>query len=108
MTHPISQPTPLIRLLTVLIILLLPVVIIISSVRLLVTDQYLAFEYSKADFPADIFGFTSGQRFAYAFANFRYVRDDQPLTVLADQQMTGVPVYNERELKHMQDVQNVY
>lgn len=108
MTHPISLPTPLIRVLTILIVLLLPIVIIISSVRLLVTDQYLAFEYSKTDFPADIFGFTSERRFGYASDNFRYVRDDQPLAVLADQQKSGVPVYNERELKHMQDVQNVY
>ncbi len=101
-------PTPSIRLLSWVITLLIPLVLIGGAVRLLVTDQYLAYEYAKADFPPDPFGFTAAQRLTYASANFRYVREAEPLAALADQQLGGRPLYNARELKHMQDVQDVY
>lgn len=78
------MPTPFVQLLNALIILLLPLVLVIGSVRLLVTDQYLAFEYSKADLSLDLFGFDQAQRLAYASANFRFVREAQPLEALSD------------------------
>jgi integral membrane protein (TIGR01906 family) len=102
------MPTTFVRLLKTLIAVLLPLVLIISPVQLLVTDQYLAFEYGKADFPRDPFGFDQAQRLAYASANFRYVREAQPLDALTGQRLGNAPLYNDRELKHMQDVQNVY
>ena len=106
--HPISMPTPFVRLLKTLIAVLLPLVLIIGPVLLLVTDQYLAVEYGKADFPRDPFGFDQAQRLAYASANFRYVREGQPIETLAAQRLGDTPLYNKRELKHMQDVQNVH
>ncbi len=102
------MPAPFIRLLQILIVLALPIVLVGGAVRLLVTDEYLAFEYGKADFPKDPFGFDQAQRLTYASANFRYVRENQPPEALANQQLDGAPLYNTRELKHMQDVQNVY
>lgn len=98
----------LVRLLQILVILLLPLVFVMGAVRLLVTDQYLAFEYGKTDFPMDPFGFNQAQRFTYASANFEYVRDYHSPEALIDQQLDGSPLYNVRELKHMQDVQNTY
>ncbi len=80
----------------------------LGPVFLLTTDQYLAFEYGKSGFPPDPFGFDAAQRLAYASANFRYVREGQPLAALADQRLGNNALYNARELKHMQDVQNVY
>ena len=106
--HLISMPTPFVRWLKTLMAVLLPLVLIIGPVRLLVTNEYLAFEYGKADFPMDPFGFDQAQRLAYASANFRYVREDQSIATLADQRLGDVPLYNDRELRHMQDVQNVY
>jgi integral membrane protein (TIGR01906 family) len=91
-----------------LIVIMLPVVLVLGAVQLVATDQYLAFEYSKADFPPDPFGLTSAQRLEKAVANFTYVRQRQPLSALALQQFAGGPAYNDRELKHMQDVQSVY
>lgn len=88
--------------------LFVPVALVLSSVRLLVTDRYLAFEYSKADFPLDPFGFDQAQRVAYASANFRYVREGQPIEALVAQRLGDRPLYDERELKHMQDVQIIY
>ncbi|MEK7325549.1 MAG: TIGR01906 family membrane protein [Chloroflexota bacterium] len=102
------MPAPFVRLLQTIIVLALPIVLVGGAVRLLVTDEYLAFEYGKADFPTDPFGFTQAQRLAYASANFRYVREGQPPDVLAVQRQGNAPLYNARELKHMQDVQNVY
>src|SRR5574341_188589 len=83
--HPISMPTPFVRLLKTFIAVLLPLVLIIGPVRLLVTDQYLAFEYGKADFPMDPFGFDQPQRLAYASANFHSVREGQSIATLANQ-----------------------
>jgi integral membrane protein (TIGR01906 family) len=96
------------RLIQILLVIALPLMLVLGAVRVLVTDQYLAFEYAKADFPVDAFGLSADQRLAYATANFRFVRDAQPLTALATQQVDGRPAYNPRELDHMQDVQNVY
>ena len=96
------------RFLQSLIIVLLPVLLVIGSVRLLNTDEYLAFEYGKASFPADPFGFDRSQRLAYAGVNFRYVRENQPIDALAGLRLGDQPIYNARELKHMQDVQKTY
>jgi integral membrane protein (TIGR01906 family) len=102
------MPTQVARLLKIVVGLLLPILLVIGAVRLLVTDQYLTFEYGKADFPPDPYGFDQAQRLTYASANFEYVRESQPIDALANQQLDGSPLYNARELKHMRDVQNVY
>ena len=102
------MPTSIVRFLKLLLFLLLPLLVVIGPVRLLVTNEYLAFEYGKADFPRDPFGFDQAQRLAYASANFRYVREGQSIATLVEQRLGDAPLYNDRELKHMQDVQNVY
>lgn len=88
--------------------LLIPVLIMTAAVRLLATDQYLAFEYGKATFPPDSFGFTSQQRFILASTNVHYVRAHLPQDELAKQTLYGVPVYNAREVSHMVDVRSVF
>lgn len=54
--------SPFARFLQILITLLLPILLVLGSGRLLITDEYLAFEYGKASFPADPFGFDQSQR----------------------------------------------
>lgn len=76
--------------------------------QVVATDLYLAIEYGKADFPPDTFGFSRTQRLEFAGANFRYVRAAQPIEALASQRLDKTLLYNERELKHMQDVQATY
>jgi integral membrane protein (TIGR01906 family) len=88
--------------------LLIPVLIITAAVRLLATDQYLAYEYGKSTFPPDSFGFTSQQRFILASTNVHYVRAHLPQDELAKQTLYGVPVYNAREVSHMADVRSVF
>jgi integral membrane protein (TIGR01906 family) len=101
-------PKALARLLQAAIVILLPIVLVLGAVRLMATDQYLALEYSRSDFPPDRFGFDYTDRLNFASATVRYMRDGLNLNALIDLRWQGQPLYNERELGHMQDVQNVY
>jgi integral membrane protein (TIGR01906 family) len=96
------------QILKIFLTLLVPLVIVLGVVRLVAIEPYLAFEYSKPDFPKDPFGFARDQRLDHAAANLQFVTQNQPLANLAEQDHNGNPLYNARELKHMQDVQNVY
>jgi integral membrane protein (TIGR01906 family) len=91
-----------------LIISLIPILILLGSVRLLVTDQFLSFEYGKTSFPPDPFGFTQRQRFILASSNIHYVSAHLPSDELSKQILNGAPVYNSREVSHMADVQAVF
>jgi len=97
-----------VQILKILTIILVPLIIVPAVVRLLTTDQYLAFEYGKSDFPKDMFGFDQSQRFSHASDNLRYIVEDRPPAFLADQKHGDAPLYDPREVSHMQDVQNVF
>ena len=102
------MPTLLTKILKTLLILLVPLILMLGSALLLATDQYLAFEYGKASFPPDAFGFTQQQRFDLASSNIHYVRAHLPSSTLSNQTRNGTPVYNPREVSHMADVQAVF
>jgi integral membrane protein (TIGR01906 family) len=102
------MPTPLVRFLKSVIVVLVPVWLVLGSVQLLVTNRYLALEYSRADFPHDHSAFNFKQHLTYAEANFQYVRDRLGHEALATQRLGNGPLYNEREIQHMHDVQSVY
>jgi integral membrane protein (TIGR01906 family) len=96
------------RLCQSLIVLLMPLVLILSSIQFLSTDAYLAYEYAKPDFPVDSYGFRPDERFTHARDNLEYVRAGQPLEALSAQTHRNSPLYNIREISHMQDVQAVF
>jgi integral membrane protein (TIGR01906 family) len=96
------------RLLQVLVVILVPLVLVLSSVQMLAAEAYLTFEYGKRSFPADLYGFTPEERFEHARANLAYVRTRQPIEALAAQTHNTRPLYNLRELSHMEDVQVVF
>ena len=102
------MPSRLTQILKLLIIFLIIIFIIGGTVRLLATDPYLAFEYGKASFPPDSFGYTQEERFDLASSNIHYVRAHLPSNTLSNQIRNGVPVYNPREVLHMVDVQAVF
>ena len=102
------MPSLTTKILRVFLILLLPIVIITAAVSRLVTDQYLSFEYSKASFPPDSFGFTKQQRFILASTNIHYVRAHLPSDELSKHTVNDVPVYTSREVSHMADVRAVF
>jgi integral membrane protein (TIGR01906 family) len=106
--HEMHLPKALARLFQAAMVILLPIVLVLSAVRLMATDQYLAMEYNRSDFPPDRFGFDYADRLNFASATVRYMRDGLSLNALAKLLWAGQPLYNDRELGHMQDVQNVY
>jgi len=97
-----------VQILRVLLVLLIPLVIVLGIVRLVAIQPYLAFEYNKTDFPVDPFGFARDQRLDHAAANLQFVTRNLPLVDLTEQEHNSAPLYNARELSHMQDVQNIY
>jgi len=102
------MPSRLTKTLKLFLILLIPIVIIATVVSLLVTDQYLAFEYSKSSFPPGSLGLTEQQRFILASTNIHYVRAHLPSDEISKQTLNGMPVYTSREVSHMADVRGVF
>lgn len=86
-----------------------PFILLMAAVLLVFQPWFLNFEYTKADFPADAFGFSPQERLRHGTDSIRYITNNQPESFLAglttdDEQ----PLYNERELSHMKDVKSVY
>jgi integral membrane protein (TIGR01906 family) len=102
------MPSRLTQILKLLTVVLITIFIVGGPVQLLATDTYLAFEYGKASFPPDPFGYTQQQRFILASTNIHYVRAHLPGDELSKQFLNGLPVYNSREVSHMMDVQAVF
>lgn len=96
------------RILKSVLVVLVPILLVAGSALLLATDTYLGFEYGKASFPPDSYGFTPQQRFDLASTNIHYVRAHLPDNALSSETLNGAPVYNEREVTHMADVQRVF
>ncbi|MBI5563545.1 MAG: TIGR01906 family membrane protein [Chloroflexi bacterium] len=95
------------RLLSLLITLALPFLLVVSSIRLVANDWFIHFEYhTRPGFPADAYGFTLEERTRLAMAGLYSVLP-QGEGLIRLQQATlpdGSAAFNEREIKHMQDV----
>jgi integral membrane protein (TIGR01906 family) len=102
------MPPNIARVSKLLLILLIPILIIGGTVRLLVTDQYLGFEYRKDGFPADAYGLTTRQRLQLASTNVHYVRAHIPGDALSNETVAGAPLYTAREVSHMADVRAMF
>ncbi len=86
----------------------IPLWMLLGSTRLLMTEAYLHFEYTRSDFPADPYGFTQDERQEYARYAIDYLQGDQDITYLAELTLPdGHAMYNRRELRHMADVKTV-
>ncbi len=107
-SHPSKSTLKLFQILGGVITIIIPIWLVLSSARLLMTEAYLQYEYSKPDFPADPFGFTQEERQQYAPFVIRYLQNDSGVEYLGDLTFPdGHPMYNSRELRHMQDVKVV-
>jgi integral membrane protein (TIGR01906 family) len=91
-----------------LVTLLAPIAILMLGVRLLLVPAFLQVEYRIPGFPADSYGFTLEDRIRWATPSLTYLVNDQGIGYLAELKFdNGAPIYNSRELSHMQDVKNV-
>jgi integral membrane protein (TIGR01906 family) len=86
----------------------LPVVLLLTSVRLVGMDPLLIAEYRRPGFPADGYGLTTEERIRWAKIARDYLLNDAGTEFLGDLRFDdGSPVYNERELRHMDDVKRL-
>jgi integral membrane protein (TIGR01906 family) len=86
----------------------LPVLLVLTSVRLLLMPAYLQLEYRTPGFPADPYGFALADRLKWSAVSLDYLLNDAEIKWLAEQKLSpGVPLYNDRELRHMADVKEL-
>ena len=91
-----------------IITILLPVALTYLGIRLLLTHVFPEIEYRMPGFPADEYGFTLQDRLHWSKISIDYLLNKADISFLGDQTfMDGVPLFNERELSHMQDVKEV-
>mgnify|MGYP000511424568 CR=1 FL=1 len=89
------------NLLALVITLCVPVVLILTNVFILMTPEWLAYQYSKPDFPPSV-RFTPAERYYFASESIEYVRGNRTL-----EQFKALGVYDAREIKHMIDVREL-
>jgi integral membrane protein (TIGR01906 family) len=96
------------KILSRFVTLLLPVALTFIGVRLLLTQTFPEIEYRTPGFPADEYGFALQDRLQWSGISIDYLLNDADISFLGDLTFpNGVPLFNERELSHMQDVKNV-
>lgn len=109
-----SIMNPVLRL---LITVMIPFLLVVGSARLVMNPGFLAFEYNRANFPADSYGFSVDDRHNYGPYGVLYIINNEPLEYLAELELPGelcyppgerpCPAFNAFELSHMEDVQVV-
>jgi integral membrane protein (TIGR01906 family) len=90
--------------LRLLVALCVVVLYVALGVRLVVTPLFLWIEYNRPGFPVDFYGFSSVERLIYAPSVLRYLTDALPPVFVGDMVLGDVFLFNERELRHLVDV----
>ena len=86
----------------------LPLVLVLTNVRLVLLPWFPPFEYGRPGFPPDAYGFTTAERKLHAARAVDYLLNFAGIDFLAGERFVdGTSLYNERELRHMQDVKAV-
>lgn len=88
----------------------IPIFLIISAVRLIFFNPLMPpIEYNLPKFPPDEYGFTTADRIHWADISLQYLLGGEDIDFLSRQKLPdGRPLFNERELSHMVDVQRFY
>lgn len=85
-----------------------PILLVLLAARLVMTPLFLQFEYYRADFPPDPFGFTLQDRLTYAPYALDYLLNGAGVEYLGDLKFPdGTALYTADELRHMRDVKAV-
>lgn len=96
------------RLLQLFLAIAFPVLVVLISVRLVMTPVFLQFEYNRAGFPEDFYGFSREDRLRYAPRAIEYLLNADDIEFLGDLRFpNGMELFNARELRHMRDVKAV-
>jgi integral membrane protein (TIGR01906 family) len=96
------------RILRILLPLLFLVSALLTFVRLLLTPAFVELEYRRPGFSPDPYGFSLDERLRYAEVSRTYLLTNSGPEYFAPYTLAnGAPLYNERELGHMADVQKL-
>lgn len=96
------------NILSYLVSFLTPIALIGLALRILLTPLYYTIEYNMPYFPPDEYGFTKEDRLKWAKPSVEYLVNSADISYLGNLQFEdGKPIYNERELSHMEDVKGV-
>ncbi len=95
-------------LLSWLVTILVPLVLIGLAIRVLLSPVFYRLEYSMPYFPPDEYGFTREDRLKWAPYAVNYLVNEAETSYLGDLTFEdGSPLYNDRELRHMDDVKRI-
>jgi len=106
--NPKSISRPILFMLRTYLTISVPILLVLLSARLVMTPLFLTIEYGRPGFPEDEYGFTREDRLDLAPYALNYLINNADIAYLGDLTFPdGTPLYNERELQHMEDVQIV-
>ena len=98
----------LIRTCTVIVTVLTPLVILMIAIRLLIMPSFAQMAYQLPGFPADPYGLTQEDRMRWSKPSINYLVNAADISYLSSLAFeNGDPIFNERELSHMEDVKAV-
>ena len=98
----------LIKILSIIVTVLTPLVILMLSIRVLLTPSFVRLAYRLPGFPDDPYGFSTQDRLRWSDPSVKYLVNREDITFLSDLTFeNGEPIYNARELSHMEDVKAV-
>lgn len=98
--------------------LAVPLWLVLAGARLLLSEQFLQFEYQRPGFPADAFGFDIEDRNHYGPIAVNFLFNGEAIDYLASLRLPGekcwnptpgaadCPLFSGRELRHMADVKH--
>jgi len=87
---------------------LIPFIILMLSIRILITPVFAQIEYRLPGFPDDPYGFSMEDRIRWAEPSITYLVNSEDINYLETLTFEdGEPIFNARELSHMQDVKDV-
>jgi integral membrane protein (TIGR01906 family) len=91
-----------------LVTILIPLALIGLAIRVLLSPIFYQIEYNMPYFPPDEYGFSKADRLKWAPYAVNYLVNNADQSYLGNLKFDdGTPLYNERELKHMNDVRTV-
>jgi len=91
-----------------LVAILVPIALLGLGLRALLTPIFIQIEYNMPYFPPDQYGFTKEDRLRWAPYAVEYLINSAEISYLGNLKFEdGSPLYNDRELSHMDDVKKV-
>jgi integral membrane protein (TIGR01906 family) len=91
-----------------LVTFLIPLALIGLAIRVLLSPIFYKTEYNLPYFPPDEYGFTKEDRLKWAPYAVNYLVNNEDISYLGNLRFDdGTTLYNERELRHMNDVKRV-